>query len=381
MNTPKSSRKRPVQSSNKWSNEDSLEQDSVVKSVGYKKARDLLNSLGIDGLSPTKKKISKEMVFEHLKVIVKREDFETLTLKRAILLLEEHFDETIDPSLKHFIRTSLSDLISRKVEGKLDDEADKAKPAKEPEVVLVQIDPVVKSERVAEVKSEDLKASTSSESVSNFKPSVARSNVAGTGIPVVFPKSIGKHATSTFLIELHNPNKAEDSKSMNLSGDTGAVGRISVIDAEGTRFTDSPTKAKSQKKRDVLYKSRYKKGSSLRIDFKGDVYQGVLTNSAVSACVVSVTEKVAEVRSVHNRFIQAQFQKNIMQNLHGEMVKGDVDVSKFTYSRDHNVNTETSKVSIPEKAKGDKDKNIGNLASKKRKSVATRSKPTKKSKQ
>lgn len=100
-----------------------------------------MNSLGIDGLSPTKKKISKEMVFEHLKVIVKREDFETLTLKRAILLLEEHFDETIDPSLKHFIRTSLSDLISRKVEGKLDDEADKAKPAKEPEVVLVQIDP------------------------------------------------------------------------------------------------------------------------------------------------------------------------------------------------------------------------------------------------
>eukprot|EP00511_Aplanochytrium_stocchinoi_P001752 CAMPEP_0204832916 /NCGR_PEP_ID=MMETSP1346-20131115/15106_1 /ASSEMBLY_ACC=CAM_ASM_000771 /TAXON_ID=215587 /ORGANISM="Aplanochytrium stocchinoi, Strain GSBS06" /LENGTH=398 /DNA_ID=CAMNT_0051965033 /DNA_START=304 /DNA_END=1500 /DNA_ORIENTATION=- len=397
METPeKSKKKSPLDLSD--DDNDTLDQETIVKSVGYKaspfhkQARDLLSSLGLKNLSPAlnQAKITKDEVVKQLKVVVKTQAVEDLSLRKATLFLEEHFDQTLDPKeFKHLIRKKLSELVAEKLAGRLDNESEsELEQEKENSVETQKPTPRKEKDKQPEkrsfskVKKETVKpakdsASTSSTSgqkkgsahVDATEPLDTRSD-KDNGIPISFSNSMARHQLNTFLIELHNPNKSEESKSINLSGDTGAVGRVSVIDAEGVRFTDSPTKMKSQKKKDLLYKSRYKKGSALRIDFKGDVYEGILTNSSVSACVVSVTSKEAEVRNVYNRFIQATFQKNIMQNMHGEMVKGDVDVSKFKHSRDVDVN----KYDAFEKG----DKKVG--AKKRKGAASSSSRSTKKSK-
>ena len=71
---------------------------------------------------------------------------------------------------------------------------------------------------------------------------------------------------------------------------------------------------------------------------KGDVYHGILKNSKVTACFVTVSPEEARVNAVFNEFVQATFKENILANMQGQMIKGDIDVTKFTYDVDADVN-------------------------------------------
>lgn len=115
-----------------------------------------------------------------------------------------------------------------------------------------------------------------------------------------------------------------------------------MIAADGKRYANSPEKSRS--KQDKANAKRFKQGSVVRLDMKGDVYHGILKNSKVTACFVTVSLEEARVNAVFNEFIQATFKENILANMQGEMIKGDIDVSKFTYDVDADVNAKEVEV-------------------------------------
>lgn len=144
-------------------------------------------------------------------------------------------------------------------------------------------------------------------------------------LPFLVSKKVGNYGSFLpVLVELHKPEV--DQPPVNLTGDSGMIGRVSMVDADGNaRSMNSPKKKQKKKDSEKVWSEkaarRYAQGSSLRIDLKGDVYHGFWTNSAASICAVSVNPaKEAKVDYVFHQYVQASFQSNVLKSMGGHHV-------------------------------------------------------------
>jgi len=146
-------------------------------------------------------------------------------------------------------------------------------------------------------------------------------------IPLLFPKNLGVQGkTLQVLAELYQEGAVAP---FNLEGDAGAVGRASMIDAQGKThgLTAQKKGARSGSKKwaDQAAK-RYQQGSVLRLDLKGDVYHGTLAPTSVTMCAVTVTAgKEAKVSAVYNNFLRCDFQGNVLKGMRGKVKGAEAD--------------------------------------------------------
>ncbi|GBG32094.1 DNA-binding protein BIN4 [Hondaea fermentalgiana] len=149
-------------------------------------------------------------------------------------------------------------------------------------------------------------------------------------LPLIFPKRLDARktgATMPVLLELHG-------KDINVRGDSGAIGRVSLIDpqgesgeqqqegisASGKRKTPKKTKRGPSKKAKLLAAAqRYTEGSVLRIDLKGDVYNGVMVPSGVTLLGVAMQKDKVQVQGVWNEFMQCTFKGSVMDGMDGKV--------------------------------------------------------------
>lgn len=187
------------------------QQEEVVKDVGYKaspyhrETRDLLASLG---MTPEKDKLSNDKIKTALEEIVQTEDLETLTRKRAGLLLEEKLDVTLTSEHKAYVKNTLAKLVADALQSK-------KKPgyaaSKENNLDVNEV-----SSKKRAKDSGDLTQGSTQVSQPDTQATTQNSS-QGRGIPLTFPKSLGTGA-APFLVELQSEKKVD------FSGDTGAVG-------------------------------------------------------------------------------------------------------------------------------------------------------------
>jgi hypothetical protein len=139
---------------------------------------------------------------------------------------------------------------------------------------------------------------------------------SGGRLPLVFPKTLGSYGSVLpVLVELCKPGVV---RPLTLSGDSGAVGRVSMIDGSGQAHTASPDKngkrKRSQREWTEEASERFRKGSLLQLDLKGDVYRGAMARSRATVCAVTIAPgKEAKVTAVFNSFLQARFCSNALE--------------------------------------------------------------------
>jgi hypothetical protein len=139
---------------------------------------------------------------------------------------------------------------------------------------------------------------------------------SGGRLPLVFPKTLGSYGSVLpVLVEMYKPGVV---RPLTLSGDSGAVGRVSMIDGSGQAHTASPDKKgkrkRSQREWAEEASERFRKGSLLQLDLKGDVYRGAMARSRATVCAVTIApNKEARVTAVFNSFLQARFCSNALE--------------------------------------------------------------------
>ena len=183
------------------------QQEQVVKEVGYnaspyhRETRDLLSSLGLTP-EKDKDKLSEDNIKEALEDIVKTEDLETLTRKRAALLLEEKLDVTLTSKHKTYIKNTLGTLVAEALQTK-----------------TKKLDSEEQAEKEVAVKRKRKASEAETQGSTQASNPSTQNDSQGNGIPLTFPKSLGSGA-APFLVELQSEKKVD------FSGDTGAVGKL-----------------------------------------------------------------------------------------------------------------------------------------------------------
>jgi len=130
-------------------------------------------------------------------------------------------------------------------------------------------------------------------------------------IALAFPKSLA-NTSGSYL-----PVLVELNKRVNLKGDSGAVGRISILDPKGRSHPAVGNKTKKSKEKTF---SKFGKGSVVCLDLKGDTFECKTANSVSLMSVSVVKDKGAKVDAVFNTFLQGTFKGNVMETMAGKHI-------------------------------------------------------------
>ncbi|CAM9535976.1 unnamed protein product, partial [Ascophyllum nodosum] len=122
-------------------------------------------------------------------------------------------------------------------------------------------------------------------------------------VPLLISGSICKDSKASLLVHLRD-------ETLDLSGDTGAVGRIAV--------------------------GGKKRGGELTFDLKGQQFSGQIIPSA-TVLVVGVGRTEAKIEGVFSEVCRLDYKRNVLDAMGGEVLKGEMDESYIYEEEDVNV--------------------------------------------
>lgn len=160
-------------------------------------------------------------------------------------------------------------------------------------------------------------------------------DVAG-AVPISFPKQFSKSMTPV-LVELDRGGvetdetaggggskktvgKKGDEHLLDLRGDTGSIGRLAVVRPKTVGVSNTGSAA-----------------SEVRLDLKGRVFHGRMSHLRNTVLMVSVVGNDARVEAAFDSCLFAQYDRNVLDDLHGAVVHGTIEKSA-QYEGDINVN-------------------------------------------
>jgi len=115
------------------------------------------------------------------------------------------------------------------------------------------------------------------------------------GIPLIIPKGLCTSSFTPVLAELSR----NESKRVDISGDSGAIGKVTMLDRIGCPIEQTDTKKNKSNEKYL--------DSTIRIDIKSEVFHGKMLATNATFIAVSVN-KEAKVQAVFNTFLRATFQ-------------------------------------------------------------------------
>ena len=145
-------------------------------------------------------------------------------------------------------------------------------------------------------------------------------------LPLIIGDKVGSNnAFFPVLVELNKPSN-NDEQAVNFKGDSGMIGRVSIMNNQRVHKYDTYNFDEMSKKRKVeeIEKpignevSNNYSNETIRLDLKGDFYHGVMTNSQACICAVTVNPgKEAKIDFVFNHFLNTTYQGNVLEIMGG----------------------------------------------------------------
>mmetsp|Transcript_11683 Transcript_11683/g.19016 ORF Transcript_11683/g.19016 Transcript_11683/m.19016 type:complete len:319 (+) Transcript_11683:119-1075(+) len=301
--------------------EKALKSGDYTASPFHKGTADILADLGIE---ENEKKVSEQEITDGLRCIIETEfdDSEDISLKRIRIALESKLGTSLSAH-SGYIKSEALRLI---------EEISEAKKAPEAEPVSKQEPKAVHSENEENKSCPGKVSPKRPATTSKTTPGDETPRLPANQIPFIFPKTLGNRSNVPILAELVK-DTGGDCRPINLLGDSGSIGRVALLGPDGKAYGSSPRK----KKKKVDTNSGQAQGSYLRLELKGDVYRGIMADSSVSMCTVTIGKDGAKVQGVFNNFLRATYEGNVMHGMRGDLYEGDVDVDGFRFD-DNNVN-------------------------------------------